>query len=275
MDELMKFVPVSASVKAAPPATTLLGEIELSVGLGFGALMVNVCAVDAPPPGVGVNTVTDALPAFAISLAEIAAWSCVLLTNVVVRLLPFQRTTDDPTKFVPIAVSVNAASPATALVGEIDVSVGAGLLIVNVCALEVPPPGVGLNTVTDAVPPVAISAAVICAWSCVALTYVVVRLLPFQRTTDVIAKFVPVAVSVNAAPPAEALVGEIELSVGTGFVEVMVNVCDPDVPPPGVGLKTVTAAVPVAVMSLARIWAWSWVVLTKVVVRLLPFQRTT
>ena len=100
-------------------------------------------------------------------------------------------------------------------------------------------------------------------------------MLPFQRTTDVMAKFVPVVVSVKAAPPANVLLGEIEVRVGTGFVAVIVNVTELDVPPPGVGLKTVTAAVPVAVMSLARIWAWSWVVLTKVVVRLLPFQRTT
>ena len=53
------------------------------------------------------------------------------------------------------------------------------------------------------------------------------------------------------------------------------NVTELDVPPPGVGLKTVTAAVPVAVMSLARIWAWSCVLLTKVVVRSLAFHRTT
>ena len=99
--------------------------------------------------------------------------------------------------------------------------------------------------------------------------------MPFQRTTDVMAKFVPVVVSVKAAPPANALVGAIEVSVGAGFVAVIVNVTELDVPPPGVGLKTVTAAAPVAVMSLARIWAWSWVVLTKVVVRSLPFQRTT
>ena len=36
-------------------------------------------------------------------------------------------------------------------------------MIVKVRALEVPPPGVGLNTVTEAVPAVAISAAVIAA----------------------------------------------------------------------------------------------------------------
>jgi len=88
----------------------------------------------------------------------------VLLTNVVVRLPPFQRTTDELLKFVPVAVSVNAALPATALVGEIELSVGAGLLIVNVEAPEVPPPGVGLKTVTEVVPAVAMSAALI--WAC-------------------------------------------------------------------------------------------------------------
>ena len=87
-----------------------------------------------------------------------------LLTNVVVRLPPFQRTTDELLKFVPVAVSVNAALPATTLVGEIELSVGAGLLIVNVEAPEVPPPGVGLKTVTGAVPAVAMSAAV--TWAC-------------------------------------------------------------------------------------------------------------
>src|SRR5207245_4643866 len=86
-DELMKFVPVSASVKAASPATTLLGEIELSVGAGL--LIVNVCALEVPPPGVGLKTVADAVPAVAMSLAELAACSCVLLTKVVARLLPF------------------------------------------------------------------------------------------------------------------------------------------------------------------------------------------
>ena len=60
-------------------------------------------------------------------------------------------------------MSVNAPLPTAALLGEIELSVGAGLLIVNVLAAEVPPPGVGLNTVTGAVPAVAMSAAVICA----------------------------------------------------------------------------------------------------------------
>ena len=147
-DVMTKFVPVVVSVKAAPPAVALLGEMELSVGTGLVAVIVNVCAVEVPPPGVELKTVTCAVPVEAMSLARIAACSCVLLTNVVVRLLAFQRTTEETTKFVPVTVSVKAPLPAAALLGEIELSVGAGLLIVNVLAADVPPPGVGLKTVT-------------------------------------------------------------------------------------------------------------------------------
>ncbi|PYM31494.1 MAG: hypothetical protein DMD80_00235 [Candidatus Rokuibacteriota bacterium] len=59
---------------------------------------------------------------------------------------------------------MNGPLPTAAVLGEIEVAVGTGLLMVNVFAAEVPPPGVGVNTVTDAVPAVAISAAVI--WAC-------------------------------------------------------------------------------------------------------------
>src|SRR5438046_5525152 len=108
----MKFVPVAVSVNAAPPAAALLGESELSVGTGL--LIVNVCALEAPPPGVGLKTVTEAVPAVAMSLARIWTWSWVPLTKVVVRPLPFQRTTDEVMKFVPVAVSVNQEPPAAA-----------------------------------------------------------------------------------------------------------------------------------------------------------------
>src|SRR2546426_807568 len=52
---------------------------------------------------------------------------------------------------------------------------GAPLSMVNVSAPEVPPPGVDENTVTDAVPAVARSAAETAAVSCVALMNVVAR----------------------------------------------------------------------------------------------------
>ena len=67
--------------------------------------------------------------------------------------VPFQFTAEVLTKFVPFTVSVNDGPPAVAVLGERLVRCGKGLLIVKVNPFEVPPPGVGLNTVTVAVPP--------------------------------------------------------------------------------------------------------------------------
>jgi hypothetical protein len=101
-----------------------------------------------------------------MSAAVIAAVTCVLLTNVVVRLEPFHMTEDVLTKFEPLTVSVNAAPPTVALGGVRLVIEGVGLLIVNESAADAPPPGDGLATVTLAVPALAISAAVIAAVNC-------------------------------------------------------------------------------------------------------------
>lgn len=70
---------------------------------------------------------------------------------------------------------------------------------------------------TEAVPAEAMSFAVMAAVSCVLLTRVVVLPEPFQRTTESEIYPVPVTVKVKAAPPAEAVDGEIELTVGTGL----------------------------------------------------------
>jgi hypothetical protein len=143
---------------------------------------------------------------------------------VVVRPVPFHCTVDPETKFVPVTVSVKAAPPAVALEGESEAAVGMGLLMVKVRALDVPPPGEGLTAVTEGVPAVAISLAEIAAVNCVALTKVVVRALPFHCTVAPETKFVPVTVSVKAAPPAVALEGESALRVGTGLPPVTVMV---------------------------------------------------
>jgi len=60
------------------------------------------------------------------------AVTCVELTKVVVRADPAKFTTELLTKFVPLTVSVNAASPTFTLEGEMLVVVGAGLLTVSV-----------------------------------------------------------------------------------------------------------------------------------------------
>jgi hypothetical protein len=120
-----KFVPSTVSVNPPFPTVTVAGAMAVVVGTGF-ALTVNVCAFDVPPPGAGLKTVIVFDPVVARSVAEIAAVSCVELTNVVVLSDPFQRTIEPATKFVPLTVSVNAPSPATRLLGEMLVVVGAG-----------------------------------------------------------------------------------------------------------------------------------------------------
>ena len=62
-------------------------------------------------------------------------------------------------KFEPLTVSVNADPPAVAEDGLRLLMVGPPWLIEKFTALDVPPPGLGLNTVTEAVPPEPMSEA--------------------------------------------------------------------------------------------------------------------
>ena len=133
-----------------------------------------------------MKTVTAALPAPAISLAGIEAVSWPALTKEVERSDPFQRTTDEEMKLLPLTVRTKAGPPAVTDDGLMLVMFGTGFaaLMVNAIEFEVPPPGDGLKTVIVALPPLAMSPAGIEAVSWLALTKVVERSDPFQRTTD-------------------------------------------------------------------------------------------
>jgi hypothetical protein len=121
-------------------------------------LIVKVFAFEVPPPGAGVNTMTWTVPATAISEAGIAALNRVEETKVVVRFAPFHNTTEPLIKPLPLMVRVKAALLAVREDGlMLEITCMGGLLIVNVRALEVPPPGAGVNTVTWTVPAIAIS----------------------------------------------------------------------------------------------------------------------
>lgn len=109
--------------------------------------------------------------------------------------------------------------------------------------------------------------------SWVELTKTVVWSVPFNLTTLPLTKFDPVTVIWNEAAPVEAELGERVVRLGAGFETV--KLLDPDKPPPGLGLKTVTAEVPPAAMSEALIRAVTCELLTKVVVRSEPFHLTT
>jgi hypothetical protein len=106
--------PLHVTVAALPAATV--------AGLTVNALMPNVKAFDAPPPGF--VTVICASPPLAMSLAGMEALSCVLLTKVVGRVAPFHRTTEPETKLLPFTVKVNAGPPTAAAAGDSDDNVG-------------------------------------------------------------------------------------------------------------------------------------------------------
>ncbi len=226
-----KLLPVTVSVNAAPWAVAEVVERVPNVGVGFPALRVNVIVVEIPPPGVGLNTVTEAVPADCKSVAGTVAVNCVALTKVVVSATPFHCTTEALTKLVPFNVSVNAGPSAVAEVGDRNPNVGVGFaaLMVNVTAVEVPPPGVGLNTVTEAVPAVEMSETRTDAVSCEALTKLVVRAVPFHCTTEPFTKLLPFTVRVNAKSPTVADVGDSEVSAGKGLVAKITSVNTGDV----------------------------------------------
>jgi xanthosine utilization system XapX-like protein len=233
-DPLTYPVPFTVKVNAAPPTVAPLGLSDVIVGTGL--FTVNVDPADVPPPGAGFVTVTEGMPATAMSAAVIAAVICVELTKVVVLAAPLKFTAEVGKKFVPFTVNVKAAPPAVALDGDSDVIVAVGLFIVNVWFPDVPPPGAGLKTDTFTVPPVAISVAGTVTCSCVAVCEVGVSCgLAPKLTSEPAMKFVPVSVRVNAAPPAVALVGLIEVSVGAGFAALAVKVRWKSVVPPSPG----------------------------------------
>jgi len=101
--------------------------------------------------------------------------------------------------------------------------------------------------VTEAVPTEAIRLAGTAALNCVADTNVVLNAEPLHRTVSPLTKLIPVIVSVNAAPPATDVGGEMEVIDGVGVI--MLKLREADVAPPGA--CTLTEAMPVEVIRLA------------------------
>lgn len=144
-----------------------------------------------------MTTVTLAEPVPAMSAAGTVAVNSVDDTKAVAIGFAFHSTDEPLTYPLPVMVSVNCGPPAVTEVGAIRVKVGAGLSIGNDAAVDVPPPGAALTTVTDAVPAVAIRLDPTVTCSFVLLTYVVVNGEAFQSTVEPDTKLLPFTVSVN------------------------------------------------------------------------------
>jgi hypothetical protein len=200
--------------------------------MGMGLTIENDSGLDAPPPGVGFSTVTKALLAVKISVDGTVAVNCAALTKTVVKGAPFHSTSEPPTKLAPFTVTVKLAPPAVAEFGNAEASTATRLSTVKVAGLgEVPPPGAGVTTVIEIVPPLTRSPTGTKAVNCVAFTSVVTRGVPFQSTTEVLMKPVPFTVSVKPAPPAFAEVGEMEATPGMALGVTMTSTSTGEVLP--------------------------------------------
>ncbi|PWB65156.1 MAG: hypothetical protein C3F14_05800, partial [Deltaproteobacteria bacterium] len=167
---------VTLPVEPLPPVT----EDGVSVRETSTGRTSKPVAFETPPPGAGLNTATLAVPAVAMSAAEMAAVSSVPDRKVVTRSAPFHRTFEPGTKLLPSTVSVKADPPEIAQLGFKPMTAGTGLRTSKETALERPPSG--FCTVTGKVPVAATSDAGMVARSCVADTKVVARSDPFHRT---------------------------------------------------------------------------------------------
>ena len=102
-------------------------NVSLVLSSVIAGVIVNGSALDVPPTGAGLTTVTLTVPVAPMSLAGMTAWSCPLLTNVVARAAPFQRIWEPFTKWLPVTVRVKPAPPTVAPDGDRLVSTGTGL----------------------------------------------------------------------------------------------------------------------------------------------------
>ena len=90
---------------------------------------MKTAALERPPPGAGLKTVTTALPAEAMSAARTAAVTRELLSYRVARFAPLKRTTQPGAKFSPDTASEKAGPPAAAELVDRPEIEGTGLAV--------------------------------------------------------------------------------------------------------------------------------------------------
>ena len=202
----------SITQSALPAVSALVASNRNLLVPDTGGVTVNVTPLEVTAPGV--ETVTEAVPAFAIFAAGTIAVNEVALIYVVESGVPFQLTEEVLVKFVPVAVSVKAVPPAVAVFGDIDVSDGLSITVFTRNAREDEVPAPVVVTAILSVPAVAIFAAGTIAVKELPLTKVVLSAVPFQLMVELPVKLVPLAVRVKDGSPAFAVLGDIDVSVG-------------------------------------------------------------
>jgi hypothetical protein len=187
---------------------------------------------ETPPPGAGLDSVTEAAAPVASEADGTVALSSVELRNVAVRVLSFQDTVVVGRKFVPTISSEMDGLPTGMLGGETAVITGSGFTTLNGRPEEVPPPGAGFVTVIVEFVTTARSAAVrdIVIW--VALVNVVGLTLPLMLAVEAGTKPLPPSVTLALARPAAIVEGATPSSTGAGLSTLRATVVLVLLPPP-------------------------------------------
>ena len=120
-----KLVPLIVTC-APKPVGPLVGLMEVMVGTGFGWTMVNTAGAEGPPPGLGLFTVICALPAEAMSEAEIWALNWFGKATVVGLAAPLIWRTAVEAKLEPTTFILKPIPPATTGSGFIKLIDGTG-----------------------------------------------------------------------------------------------------------------------------------------------------
>jgi hypothetical protein len=216
-------------------------DVDAESDMTVGATIGNATAADVPPPPpvVGLNTVICAEPMLRMSVAGTTAVSCcVVLTNVVGRLVPFHCMSEHGKKLFPVTFMEMAAVPAVAFTGSSEAIAGTGsgadVATEKLTEFEIVAP---VLTVIGSVTGNAMSVDEICAVSFVELTKVVGRGELFQFTTELFAKFTPFTVNVRPDKLHAAVEEPVTMVIAGGTIA---NGVPLDVPPPGPGLNTTT-----------------------------------
>jgi hypothetical protein len=111
-----------------------------------------VFALLVPPPGAGLTTVTESVPAVDTSPAGSVALSVPSPLSVVVNTVPPTEICEPEMKLLPATVIPSVDAPTANDDGMTDVIAGTGLVTLKSSVLLVPPPGAGLITVIDRFP---------------------------------------------------------------------------------------------------------------------------
>lgn len=179
-----------------------------------GSLTIIEKGLEFPPPGAGFVIEIGTEPAIVKSPDGIVATSSVAETYVLATTAEFALTVEPGRKLEPVIWTCVSGDASGTVEGDTETIDGVRFLIESVSEFDVPPPGVGFDTVIVWLPAMVSLAAGSTALSWLDETRLAVKRFPSKLTVDALLNPDPVRVSVVSADPTGALAGETLLREG-------------------------------------------------------------